>query len=114
MAMFHFNGEKQLFDRESEYPLNVDVFTSSIMSRFSYACKEGEFFNDADKSVKQGIGCGRGTRNCHGLSVGNSMILGVRNAGYLLAIPLDIVSLPITLPLGIIFVSTYCGPFGCP
>lgn len=114
MAMFHFNNKKQLMDKDSEYPQNVDVFTSSIMSSFSYACKEGEFFNDTDKSVKQGIGCRSGVHNCHGLSVGDSMILGVRNAGYLIAIPLDIASFPVTLPLGIIFLSNYCGPFGCP
>ncbi len=114
MAMFHINNKKRLLDKDSEYPLNVDVFTSRRTSSFSYSSKDGEFFNEINKSVKQGIKCNRDGDNCHGLSVGNSMILGARRAGYLLAIPLDVASLPVTLPLGIIFVSTYCGPFGCP
>jgi len=113
-AMFHFNGRDKTEDGESDFPQDIHVFTSDMMTRFRYSCKEGTFDNEIDKSIGLGIKCDHDEKNCHGLSSSDSFKLGMRKAGYIIAVPLDVACLPITLPLGIIFLSTYCGPFGCP
>uniref|UniRef100_A0A831U2K2 Uncharacterized protein n=1 Tax=Geobacter metallireducens TaxID=28232 RepID=A0A831U2K2_GEOME len=113
-ATFHFNKENVTLDTDSDFPMNVDIYTASMQSGFSYTCKDGRFHNDIDKSIKEGITCGQLSRNCHGLSLFDSSILGLRKTGYLVAVPLDIASLPVVLPFAVIFAFTWCGPFGCP
>lgn len=113
-AMFHFDDYGGGRNDESDFPRDIRVFASADMTAFSYSCNDGEFHNEIHKSILLGTTCNRSEKNCHGLSSSDSFKLGMRKGGYLITVPLDIASLPVTLPLGIIFVSTYCGPFGCP
>jgi len=111
-----FCNSSQPLDSEADFPQHVYILTEKDKTRFSYTCKEGKFSSEIDKSIEAGIKCNRdhNEKNCHGLSFGDSFTWGLRNAGYALTVPLDCASIPIVLPLGIVFVSTYCGPFGCP
>jgi len=113
-AMFHFDGTARTQESESDFPQNVKVFTSAFETNFRYSCRDGAFDNTVRNSIGTGIKCDQDEKNCHGLSSSDSFKLGMRKAGYLVAVPLDVATLPITLPLALIFMSTYCGPFGCP
>lgn len=113
-ATFHFDGNDKKQKSEADFPQDIYVFSSKLMTTFSYSCKDGSFHREINKSIGLGIKCDRNEKNCHGLSSSDSFKLGMRKAGYVIAVPLDVACIPITLPLGIIFLSAYCGPFGCP
>ena len=50
--------EKVVLSNDNDFPINVDIQTASLETGFSYSCKEGEFHNHLDKSIKEGINCG--------------------------------------------------------
>ncbi|CAG0958114.1 hypothetical protein [Geobacter sp.] len=113
-ATFYFNNKDVILDTGSDFPQTVAVYTASLQTGFSYSCKDGEFHNEIDKSIKEGIKCGELHQNCHGLSMFDSSILGLRRTGYLVTATLDIASLPLVIPFAVIFAFGWCGPFGCP
>jgi hypothetical protein len=106
-ALFHFNGDywRELeIDTISDFPKNVNVYTSgfSYETKYQYSCKEGSF--------RTGVPQGVIPDTKLGLSTGVSLILGLRNLGYIVTVPIDIA----TLPFQVFYRMTSYHPFGGP
>jgi hypothetical protein len=106
-AIFHFfswDYQRQLeIDNVSDYPKSINIyeFGNSYWTTYQYSCKDGSF----STGVPQGVALD--TRL--GLSTGASLVLALRNLGYIVTVPIDIATFPLQF---IHVIANFRGPFG--